>query len=384
MFHLFLAKAWLLILVVTSGHQENTTSVVGVAVCLIGRLRALSRTLHPLKKKLLAALQEEHLVDVFVYAPSPTAPEIKRLAHLFDLPVLVRAVRFDDEEHILESLARSQRSILKSAMRIRGNWLGSAMKELLPGSRDRRSGTGLFQMFAQSQCLDMILARERRRGTAYERVVVTRTDLLWLFPHPPLALLSSEYAWVPDTSEDDWGGFYDRHFVIPRSVADVVLGGWDNLLAGRAYHIITQLVGSAALRGNNTNTEVWFMLRLMSSGIRVARFPMTAYIACDVSEWSSSILSSEAPVRTGSRAAIHGAVHGFECSADRDYRYPLEHAAVAGYAECLAGHEAGQEAGHEASLAQLWRHSQIQKCYCWHYDLQVFEEYPDNFVLCQS
>merc|ERR1719223_1545464 len=108
-------------------------------------------------------------------------------------------------------------------------------------------------MYAQKQCLEMIQAREERRGRRYGHVVFSRTDLRWIFPHPPLDLLHPSMAWVPDTGEDDWGGLYDRHFVTPRVVADWALGAWSLLTSGRAYRLITHLLGERALRGNNTN-----------------------------------------------------------------------------------------------------------------------------------
>merc|ERR1740123_150415 len=99
----------------------------------------------------------------------------------------------------------------------------------------------------------MIVAREVRRGGGYSRVVFTRTDLRWIFPHPPLAQLRSDFVWVPDTTEDDWGGLYDKHFVVPRAVADDALGGWRLLVSGQAYSMVLDTIGPAALRGNDTN-----------------------------------------------------------------------------------------------------------------------------------
>lgn len=52
----------------------------------------------------------------------------------------------------------------------------------------------------------------------YDRFVISRSDFVWLCPHPPLSLLDSGAIWVPDG--EYWGGLPDRHLVVSR--ADVV------------------------------------------------------------------------------------------------------------------------------------------------------------------
>lgn len=357
-----------------------------IAVCFIGRLRALELTLEPMRKHLLAPLRAgNHQVELLLYAPSPTETEVARLAPLFAEPGLVQAVRFDDEAGLLERLAAERAPELRRAMRIRGNWLGSARRELLPGSRDRRAGTGLFQMHAQLQCLEMVEARERRRGAAYGRVVVTRTDLRWLFPHPPLELLARHLVWVPDTGEDDWGGLYDRHLVLPRSAAAAALGGWRLLVSGRARDLIVGTVGAGALRGNSTNTEVWLAIRLLAAGHRIARFPMTAYIACDPSEWAVAS-SAAVPGDTGRGVEhgdvqlvptnIHGPMHGFRCQRGHDHRYPLEHKAVVEVSTCLA---------HGSVPAKVaWSHSSAKSCYCDIYSPDEVARDLDRWAICRA
>mmetsp|Transcript_117767 Transcript_117767/g.375429 ORF Transcript_117767/g.375429 Transcript_117767/m.375429 type:complete len:391 (-) Transcript_117767:364-1536(-) len=322
----------------------------GAAVCLAGRLRALTRTLGLLRENLLPALRPQGgpAADVFLYSPSPTAEELARLGPLLEAPSPVRAVRFDDEGHVLEELGRTHEEVLRQAMRIRGNWLGSTRRELLPGSRDKRAGTGIFMMHAQNECLDMIETRELRRGAEYSHVVFTRTDLRWIFPHPPLDLLRSDFAWVPDSGEDDWGGLYDKHLVVLRSAAHHALGGWRLLRSGRAKRILVDALGEQALRGNDTNTERWLAVRLLAAGLRVARFPLTGYVSCDPGKWVTQV---------DARLPMH-AVGGFVCSEERDGRYPLEHAAVVSFAACLSS------AGRVSS--SNWSLSAAQRCYCPH------------------
>ncbi|CAN0313142.1 unnamed protein product, partial [Phaeothamnion confervicola] len=80
-------------------------------------------------------------------------------------------------------------------------------------------GGAVYQLTDLSRALHMVRAREARRGFPYEWVICTRTDFIWLAPHPPLHLLDPTHAWVP--SGQDWGGINDRHAVLARPLADI-------------------------------------------------------------------------------------------------------------------------------------------------------------------
>ncbi len=47
----------------------------------------------------------------------------------------------------------------------------------------------------------------------YDWFLITRSDMMYPIPHPDLDLFSPEYVWVPDGER--WGGFTDRHMLIP-------------------------------------------------------------------------------------------------------------------------------------------------------------------------
>ena len=55
----------------------------------------------------------------------------------------------------------------------------------------------------------------------YDRFVITRSDFVWLCPHPPLSVLERSAIWVPDG--EHYGGINDRHVVVSREdVADLL------------------------------------------------------------------------------------------------------------------------------------------------------------------
>ncbi len=48
-------------------------------------------------------------------------------------------------------------------------------------------------------------------GIEYQRYIITRSDLLWLLPHPPLEKLNPQNIWIP--TGQNYGGYNDRHSV---------------------------------------------------------------------------------------------------------------------------------------------------------------------------
>lgn len=105
----------------------------------------------------------------------------------------------------------------------------------------------------------------------------------------------------------DWGGLYDRHLVMPREAADVILGGWRLLRSGQAVRMLVLALGEQLMDDvNGTNTETWLAVRSMFAQIPASRFPMTGYVACDHEEWGaagSTTTSTSSSVVVG----VHGA-----------------------------------------------------------------------------
>ena len=118
--------------------------------------------------------------------------------------------------------------------------------------------------------LELIRTAERARGAAYERVVFSRLEFVWLAPHPPLALLPPSLLWVPFGSPR----MNDRHVVMNRSHADVWMGRW--ALFGSAALLRKLPLQSLAHDGPEELVENLLVTR----GISVGEFPGTSYLPC--------------------------------------------------------------------------------------------------------
>ena len=347
-----------------------------VAVCISGRIRAIRVTGETQRRNFYDPLcggsceQPKHTVDVFMAGPLQSNAQLEAAASMFpSYPWLVKAVRFHDESAVLQHLIATFPKQLQEALQIGGNWLGTLKRRIvIPGTHriQRRSGPGIFALWVYKQCLEMIEAHEELLSLKYDRMVLTRTDLQWDFPHPHLDDLPLASAWIPDTLEDDWGGLYDRHILFPRWAAKWVLGGWFLLTSGRAFPMILDLLGSRALSSNTTNTEVFLAIRLLTGEVPIARFPATAYLACDVSEWRTPTGAA------GGDSSFHGSRStNFACEPG-GYRYPKEWASVQSFSECFRSHE-----------SRPWSRA-VQECYCPHIGHDVRTEQKELYQICDG
>ncbi len=98
----------------------------------------------------------------------------------------------------------------RSILRLKGLWQGG-IRSADPVPSRSAMGTYARWVLLHGMQQDGILDR-------YDRFVLTRSDFVWLCPHPPLNILDHAAIWVP--SGEDYDGLNDRHLVASR--ADVV------------------------------------------------------------------------------------------------------------------------------------------------------------------
>jgi hypothetical protein len=183
-----------------------------VLVCLLASTRAHQLTFPSFKRQVLDELDADLALALAIdenydYA-NPfwqhakyrwTAPDYSDVGNAFDL-----AQRWLCQQNDVP--APDWRTMLQ----VRGIWQGgirSANPEPTASSILPFSRWLLLRGLQQDGILDR-----------YDRFVISRSDFVWLCPHPPLSLLDREAIWVPDG--EYWGGLPDRHLVVSR--ADVV------------------------------------------------------------------------------------------------------------------------------------------------------------------
>ena len=156
-------------------------------------------------------------------------------------------------------------------------WLGGVHS---PNQQPSRTALQQFCRWLLLQGLQKEKLLER-----YDRFIITRSDFIWLCPHPPLSILKPENMWVPDG--EDYGGIADRHLAVSR--ADVVncLDLIEPILSE------PEVLNKEMAHRSNWNVEQYLLHHLKRRGIahKIRRFPYVMYLARDKRDntltWSS-------------------------------------------------------------------------------------------------
>lgn len=153
----------------------------------------------------------------------------------------------------------------RSLLRVRGIWLGGVR------SADPQPSHSAQLFF----CRWLLLHGLQQDGILdrYDRLVVTRSDFVWLSPHPPLSILDRGSLWIPDG--ESYGGFTDRHLVVSREDAAAALS-WINDILLRPRELYEEMKHRA-----DWNPERFHAFHLARKGLlpRVKLFPYVMYLA---------------------------------------------------------------------------------------------------------
>jgi len=103
------------------------------------------------------------------------------------------------------------------------------------------------------------------------RWIFGRVEMLWLAPHVPLSLLSSQLVWVPSRGED---GVNDRHAAVPRQHVPLYFRRWELLQSNELLDVLP--LQSLLHEDPEKVLEVLFIAR----GVPLGAIPFPAYIGC--------------------------------------------------------------------------------------------------------
>eukprot|EP00928_Gymnodinium_smaydae_P075306 TRINITY_DN5831_c0_g2_i1.p1 TRINITY_DN5831_c0_g2~~TRINITY_DN5831_c0_g2_i1.p1 ORF type:complete len:509 (-),score=99.25 TRINITY_DN5831_c0_g2_i1:2-1411(-) len=151
----------------------------------------------------------------------------------------------------------------------------------------------LYQAHERERMWQLLTRQEGRRGRRYNWVVVSRLDLAWLAPHPPLERLftsSSSSSSEGEVAEEvavqdgfDFAGVNDRHAVMRRSTAYWYLreeGTWRS--KDFSDHVLSWMEskGWPDLHERAFGAEQMLLLRLCWRSMRIFRFAPVAALTC--------------------------------------------------------------------------------------------------------
>ena len=186
-----------------------------VLVCILGQTRAHEITWDNFRRNVLEEIGADLAICVGFNAEYDTANPFHRHArYRWLLPE-------PDDFGIELDRASGALGLIpqwRQLLALGGEFLG-------PAAGSRGSGViGLVFRWFLSACLRFEQVLDR-----YDRLIVTRSDFLYLAPYPSPCLLDRDAIWLPDG--EDYGGLVDRHMLV--SAADIIetLGILDDLVA---------------------------------------------------------------------------------------------------------------------------------------------------------
>ncbi|TAG79738.1 MAG: hypothetical protein EAZ21_09810 [Betaproteobacteria bacterium] len=238
----------------------NNTRLVGKSlICFVGTFRGFDATRESLIRHLIQPLNAD-VVVCMVSSPEPLELLRRECA---SIGATVYDATYDSREQNYDlvfdrlSLELGVKPKWRERAEVAGNWLGGIGNRLGAGTHQ------LFNFWKLAQWLRMV----RFDFDAYERVLVSRTDLRWLGNHPPLDLLQPQYLWTP--SGEEYGGINDRHWVLPRGSEVTCLDALTPMLVGPFRHWKT----------HNLNRERFVAEHIRSVRVEARQFPSIAYLS---------------------------------------------------------------------------------------------------------
>jgi hypothetical protein len=251
-----------------------------VLVCLLGSTRAHQLTFPRFKQRVLDELNADLALALVGENYDYANPFWKHAKYLWTAPFFSDfGEAFDLAQRRLCQERKLAAPHWRIMLGINGAWQGGIQ------SPDPQPGHASLEFYCrwlllQSLKQDDILDR-------YDRFVITRSDFVWLCPHPPLSILDSDNIWVPN--DEHYGGLNPRHLVVSR--ADVVncLNLIEDILL-EPLQLYQELKGRAA---EENNIESFLANHLRRKGLfdKVKTFPYVMYLARQVGDnsrtWSS-------------------------------------------------------------------------------------------------
>ena len=290
----------------------------GVAVCMVGQLRALQSSAQSIRRHVIDVLHADTFIStsrdadfnklhLFNLTNSDSSRTDQLSAHrrtVVERPFGVRLFNYDTAfggrvfrvhsnppnfnftawyERLSGPHVRDFRELLAKADdtgNFRNDWLMPlAGWGHVRGCRKKQKscGSGAIQSHHLHNCKSMIRAQEAHRGMRYKFVRILRSDSLWRADHVPPSLLdeSASRCYLPHCAGYSFGlphGYCDFGAICSRDGADVYLDA-ANIIAREP----DQVPGESTI----ANSEAYLQWRLDRRNVTVQRLPEVSYITCE-------------------------------------------------------------------------------------------------------
>jgi hypothetical protein len=259
-------------------------------VIILSETRANELTFKSIKKNVIDELNADLCICIGITKDYDYNNEFYKLAKykfLYDEPD-----DFGDAfEYAYQEICKKDIKILQDQDHLHWRNFLKIKDQFLGGIKDeyyQHPGSAGILIFFRWFLMQKIL--ENNLLEMYNRFIITRSDYIWLLPHPKIELLSENNIWIPNS--EDYGGVTDRHVVLSKSNIISYLNILDNFVIKSADYY-------NKLKYNmDWNLEKIIRFHLHQEGIfyKVLRFPYIMYTVRAVggtTRWSAGTFSEE-------------------------------------------------------------------------------------------
>lgn len=124
----------------------------------------------------------------------------------------------------------------------------------------------------------------------YDRFVITRSDFIYLLPHPSMNVLDEKYIWVPNGEK--YGGITDRHAILSKQNIVTYLNLLDNLINNsNTYFMLMKKIDTW-----NLERFILFNICLQNEQNNIKFFPYVMYSVRNINgstRWQKGEYSKE-------------------------------------------------------------------------------------------
>jgi uncharacterized membrane protein YgdD (TMEM256/DUF423 family) len=258
-------------------------------VIILGQTRASGATSESFDRFLVAPLAQGGRVDIALCRCSGYGEDdgyyASRASYVWEIPEPESWNPLFDE---VAGEAAANAGVARPAdwrtlIDIRGNWLGE-----IDEAEGKRPGSAARCLYLRRHALGMI--RSLGLEIRYRWFILTRSDYLYLFDHPPLRLLDSRHTWLPRGQDSQ--GITDRHAVFSAASLRQVLGVLDELLLAPSEY------RRSMTRYGDWNFEKFLKLAFIRNGLyrSTRRFPRVMYLVRQAetdTSWSKGFLDAK-------------------------------------------------------------------------------------------
>jgi hypothetical protein len=254
-------------------------------VIILSETRASELTFENIKKNVIDELNADLCVCIGVkenYDYNNEFYKLSKYKFLYEEP--------DDYGTAFES---AYQDICKKNNIVYPNWrkLLEIKDQFLGGIKDefnQHPGSAGILIFFRWFLLQKIL--ENNLLQLYDRFVITRSDYIWLLPHPKIELLSESYIWIPNS--ESYGGVTDRHVVLSKNDIKSYLNILENFITK-----LNNYYDKLKMKDNwNLEKIIKFHLHQEKKFHKVQFFPYVMYTVRPINgttRWSSGTFSEK-------------------------------------------------------------------------------------------